>query len=140
MTSTDIISVIGLIGLGGLLKSILDFFIENKRIKSDAKHDFKQTRYKAIILQCFSLINFAKEKDKLLIHRPDLKTQEILFDEIFVEWTNMTLYASDKVIQAMRNFLKNPNQDLFNNLILAMRRDLYGIRTSLKSTDLILEE
>jgi len=30
MSAIDIISVVGLIGLGGLLKSSLDFFIENR--------------------------------------------------------------------------------------------------------------
>lgn len=138
MNTTEIISLIGLIGFGGLLNSILNMFIDGKKRKTESKHDFKQTRYKAIILQCFTLIYWERENPKLLIHRPDLKTKNILYDEIYTEWINMTLYASDKVINSMKTFLEDSNQKNFNNMILCMRKDLYGIRTKLNNEDLTI--
>lgn len=136
METTEIISAIGLIGIGGLLKSLLDYLIGNRKRKADTQHDFKQPRYKAIILQCYILIFYDREKDRLQSHRPDLRTKEDLCDEIYTEWVNMTLYASDKVIFSMRQFIQQPNQKTFNLLILSMRKDLYGIRTKLKPDDL----
>jgi hypothetical protein len=50
----------------------------------------------------------------------------------------MTLYASDKVILRMKEFLEIKAHTSYNELILAMRKDLYGIRTSLKCNNLIL--
>lgn len=140
MIIKDIVSVIGLIGIGGLLKSAFDFFIGNQNRKSQSKHEFKQLRYKTIILLCFTFLYYDREKPTLLIHRPDLKSKDDLHNEIFAEWNNMMLYASDKVISALREYLKNSNQEYYNRLIISMRKDLYGIRTKVKSEDLIIPD
>lgn len=138
MTAQEIISTIGLIGLGGLLKSLLDFFIDERKRKSETQHQFKETRYKAIILLTYALINYDKEKSRLLAHRPDMKSKEELFDEVYTEWINMTLYASDTVMLAMKRFLETLNQNTFNETILSMREDLYGIKTKLRVENLKL--
>ncbi|WKN42097.1 hypothetical protein [Tunicatimonas pelagia] len=139
MEIAEIIKAIGLIGIGGLLKSLLDYLIGVKKQKAETQHDFKQPRYKAIILQCYIFIFYDKERDRLQLSRPDLKTKEDLYDEIYVEWVNMTLYASDKVVFAMKCFVQKPNQKTFNSLILSMRKDLYGIRTKIRTDDLLLK-
>jgi hypothetical protein len=137
MTLTEImISAIGFIGIGGILKSFLDFIIENKKRKDDSKQQFKETRYKAIILLMHSLINYEKEKNNLLIHRPNIQSKEELSDELYAEWINMSLYASDKVILKMKEFVVNPNNTNFNCTILEMRKDLYSIKTKLKENNL----
>lgn len=138
MTVQEIISAIGLIGLGGLLKSWLDFFVSDRKRKSETKQQFKETRFKAIILLIHALVNYNTEKGKLLILRPDIKSEAELFNEIYTEWINMTLYASDKVIFTMKNFLKTPSKKSFNEAILAMRKDLYGIKTNIRPDDLLL--
>lgn len=139
MTAQEIISTIGLIGLGGLIKSLLDFFIDDRRRKSEAKHLFKEVRYKAIILLDYALINYDTEKSKLLNNRPDIKSKDDLFNEIYTEWVNMALYASDKVIFSMKVFIQNPTEATFTETILAMRKDLYSIKTNIKSKDLKLK-
>lgn len=48
----------------------------------------------------------------------------------------MSLFASDKVILAMKLFLENQNNNSLNNLALSMRKDLYGIRTKLRNVSL----
>lgn len=138
MTTQDIISAIGLIGIGGLLKGLFDFFIADRKRKSETKHQFKETRYKAIILLCYAYVNFDKEGTNLIVQRPDINSKERLFNELNAEWINMTLYASDKVLLAMKKFLESKNPTEFNELILAMRKDLYGIKTSIKIDNLNL--
>lgn len=140
MTTQEIISAIGLIGLGGLLKGLLDFFIADRKRKSETKHQFKETRYKAIIMLCYTYVNFEREGTTIVNHRPDINSKERLFNELNAEWINMTLYASDKVLLAMKNFLKSGKESEFNELILAMRRDLYGIKTRIKMGNLRLED
>jgi len=140
MTASEIISLIGLIGIGGILKSLFDMFIDKRKIKSEKKQEFKETRYKAIILFCHAHINYEMEERSLAVHRPDIKSKEDLFDELKVEWMNMALYASDKVILAMKKFIETSNRTTFNELVLAMRKDLYGIRTKLKIHNLNLAE
>ncbi|MGS2763767.1 hypothetical protein [Sinomicrobium sp. M5D2P9] len=138
MTTQDIISAIGLIGIGGLIKGLFDFFIAERKRKSETKHQFKEIRYKAIILLCYAYVNFDEEGTNLIVQRPDINSRERLFNELNAEWINMTLYASDKVLLAMKKFLESLNPPEFNELILTMRKDLYGIKTSIKMDNLNL--
>lgn len=39
----------------------------------------------------------------------------------------------------MRKFLESPTQNTFNIVILSIRKDLYSIRSRLKSENLIIE-
>lgn len=134
MTAEQIISAIGLIGIGGLIKSLIDFLISSKEAKLNAKNDMKEIRYKSIILMAYSLINYDSEGATLIINRPDIRTKDRLQKELNVEFFNMALFASDSVIQKMKEFLIAQNKDGLNNLAIAMRKDLYGIRTNLKNT------
>lgn len=140
MTASEIISLIGLIGIGGLLKSLFDLFIGSRRAKSEKKQEFKEVRYKAIILLCHAYINYDSEEMHLIIQRPDIKSREALYNELKAEWTNMVLYASDKVILSMKRFLESSGKTTFNEMVLAMRKDLYGIRTRLKMENLNLTD
>lgn len=133
MTSEQIISAIGLVGIGGLLKTGFDFLIANKKLKSESKQDFKEKRYKAIILMCYALVYYEKEGTTLTINRPDINSIDRLKNELSAEFINMSLYASDDVIREMRKFIDQQNEIALNNIAMSMRKDLYGIRTKLKS-------
>jgi hypothetical protein len=139
MNLDQILSTLGLIGLGGLLKSIIDFVMASRKARLDSKHAFKEVRYKTIILLCFALVNYDKEKTTLVINRPDINSMERLKNELHAEFINMLLFASDDVILSVKQFLQNPSRDSLNNVALSMRKDLYGIRTSLKVNHFDLE-
>lgn len=135
MIAEQIMTGIGLIGIGGLLKSSFDYFISIQKMKIDSKNTFKETRYKSIILLCYALVNFEKQNTSLTINRPDLTSKITLENELQVEFINMSLFASDKVILSMKYFLEIQNNKTLNNLAITMRKDLYGIKTKLKGTD-----
>jgi len=136
MTTNEIIQGIGLIGIGGLLKSIIDFFIDNRKRRTETQHEFKEKRYKAILLLLYALVYYEKDQDQVKKHRPDIKSKDDLINEIRAEWTNMILYASDSVITTMKVFLHEPNVSNFSKTLLTMRKDLYGLRTNLGFKDL----
>ncbi|MEM1258520.1 MAG: hypothetical protein AAGH81_08330 [Bacteroidota bacterium] len=140
MTTQDILTAVGLIGIGGLLKSLVDFLIAGKKLKSESQHNFKETGYKAIILLCYTFINFEREGSKLAIQRPDIHSKNQLFDELKAEWANMILFASDRVIKTMKRFLKMKNQKSFNQWIVSMGKDLYGLKTNIQEKDLLLKK
>ena len=54
MTTGQVLTVIGLVGFGGLLQIAFDFFVESKKVKQTAKQTLKETRYKAIIILCYA--------------------------------------------------------------------------------------
>ena len=68
-------------------------------------------------------MNYDKESTSLVIQGPNLDSREKLYNEINAEWTNMVLFASDKVLKAMKDFLESENKKPYNELILAMGRD-----------------
>lgn len=133
MTADQIFTTIGLVGFGGLLKSGFDFLIASRKAKQDAKHTLKETRYKTIILLCYALVYYDREKITLIINRPDITSIDRLRNEVHAEFINMSLFGSDKVILKMKQFVLEQNNQTLNNLAIAMRKDLYGIRTNLKS-------
>jgi hypothetical protein len=131
MIADQIIPALGLVVLGGLLKTSVDYLIGQKKIKEDAKHLFKEKRYKAIVLLGFAYINYETEKITLIINRPDIITHNSLRNELEAEYVNMLLYGSDTVVIKMRAFLRELTKSAFDELVLSMRKDLYGIKTRL---------
>jgi hypothetical protein len=139
MNYQNIIAAIGLLGIGAILKSIIDAFFEKRKMTDKTGHEFKQVRYKAIILLMYSFFDFEKHKKELLKNGRDFKNTEELLDEIKAEWSNMTLFASDNVIRATKKFIQTPNSLNYNTVALEMRKDLYGLKTKLTSIDLELK-
>ena len=74
---------------------------------------------------CYAMVNYDKERTMLIINRPDINSFETLKNEIHVEFINMSLYASDKVIISMKHFLFKGDAETLNILAIAMRKDLY---------------
>jgi hypothetical protein len=139
-TTKMIISVIGLIGIGGLLKSAFDYlFIEKRKRKDQSRHELKDLRYKEMIILCYSVLDYDLNREKLLLKRADIKSREELISEIKLEWINMSLYASDKVIMATKKFIQFNNQDNLSDMVFTMRESLFDIKTSLTSQNLKLE-
>jgi hypothetical protein len=140
MTTDQIITSIGLIGIGGILKAFLDSIISSRKTKQDAKQSFKEVRYKTIILLCYSLVYYEKEATTLVINRPDINSIDRLKNELNAEFINMYLFGSDEVIIKTKEFISAQDINSLNEVGLAMRKDLYGIRTQLKSTNLLPTE
>ena len=139
MSTDQILTGIGLVGIGGLLKSLFDFLVASRKLKNDAKQSTKEIRYKAIILMCYALVNYDREKTTLIINRPDIDSINRLKNEISVEFINMSLFGSDNVIIAMKKFISEPDVIALNNLAIAMRKDLYGIRTKLNRDHFMID-
>ena len=107
MTIEQILAVFGLIGIGSIIPALISFFFGLRKTKHDSKQELKEKRYKAILLLCYTFINYEKESMKLKIQRPDINSKEELLNELTTEWVNMSLYASDGVILKMKNLLEN---------------------------------
>lgn len=138
MTTEEILTAIGLIGLGGLLKSVADFLIVSRKSKLEKKHTLKETRYKAVILLCYCLVYYDKEKASIAVNRPDITSIQRLKNEVHAEFINMSLFASDKVIAKMKVFIQLPNNSNLGGLAIAMRKDLYGVKTTLKDDHFVI--
>ncbi len=90
-------TVLTILGIGTLLNSVWIYILNKRKIKSESNQQFKDVRYKAIIILAYSLVYFDKSKP-LQTHRPEINSKNDIFDELFIEWRNMMLYAGDSVI------------------------------------------
>ena len=125
MSFKNIASVITLLGLGGLLGTYFRILWERKNTALLQKQEFKEVRYKCIIILLLAYLDFPKNKPMLQMHgREYLRTIENLKDELILEWNNMILFASEDVLITMHNFLNNPSRNGFRNIAVAMRKDL----------------
>lgn len=135
----DVITFLfSLIGIGTIINSVLIYQLDKHKIKNNSNHELKEQRYKAIIILSYSLIYYEKSSENIKRIRPEIETKEHLYDELFLEWKNMMLYASDDVIIAMKEFLMKNTENNLNELILVMRKDLYNIKTKMTKDNIIL--
>jgi hypothetical protein len=135
---TAVISTIISFGLGTVLGTYLKIRWERTNSAQLQKQEFKTTRYKAIILLMYSLLDFDKNKGKLEKHGRDFVVVDDLVDELRTEWNNMLLYASDDVLRTVQDFISKPERDSFRRGALAMRKDLWGGKVSLKLEEITL--
>lgn len=130
MIIEDIVKVVGLLGLGGLIGTYFRILWERRNTALIQKQEFKETRYKCIILLMHGALDFDKNKPMLNQHGRNFQSIDELIDEIKAEWHNMILYASEEVLSESHAFIKNPSQTSFRKVALAMRSDLWGGKVS----------
>jgi hypothetical protein len=132
----DILSFLGSVSIGAVLLDWLRFRLDKRKLENTKRQEFKEVRYKAVILLMSSALDFEKNKPMLHLHgRANLNTIEDLMEEIDTEWKNMILYANDDVMKTMREFVHSPTLENFWKTTLEMRKDLYGIKTKLQTFD-----
>jgi hypothetical protein len=68
--------------------------------------------------------------------RPDLKTIADVKEEVRTETLHSVLFASDNVINAMAEFVQNPNYSSYFRAVSTMRKDLWGKNTNIEEDDL----
>ncbi|MDD3013352.1 MAG: hypothetical protein PHC34_06575 [Candidatus Gastranaerophilales bacterium] len=122
----EIMSSVTLLGIGGILGSYFHALWERQKEVHLQKQEYKENRYKVIILLLLCSLDFEKEKPSLNRHRPYINTIEDLIHEIRRELYNMILFASEEVLLATQEFIKYPSQDGFLKIAGAMRKDLWG--------------
>jgi len=135
---TTVSSAIISFGLGTVLGTYLKIRWERSNSAQLQKQEYKTTRYKAVILLMYSLLDFDKNSSILQKHGRDFAGIDDLVGELKTEWNNMLLYASDDVLKTVQEFINRPIQDNFRIAALAMRRDLWGGKLTLKLGDINL--
>ncbi|HEV2355505.1 MAG TPA: hypothetical protein VGR89_14750 [Puia sp.] len=133
-----VISAVISFGMGTVLGTYLKIRWERSNSAQLQKQEYKTTRYKAISLLMYSLLDFDKNKPMLQKHGRHFADAGDLVDELKTEWNNMLLYASDEALKAVQDFIKKPGQESFRRGALAIRKDLWGGKVSLKIEDITL--
>lgn len=136
MIYQNIIAVLGLIGLGAIIKSLIDSFLKVKEVQQQKKNDFKEVRYKAIMILMHGMLDFENSKVHFEKYGRKFDSVSKLLEEIKIERDNMILYGSDKVIRSITKFISKSTEENYYLVAFAMRRDLYGLNTRLHPNEL----
>jgi len=131
MNAETILSVLGTLGLGGLISSYLTILWQ-RRNENKAKHqEYKETRYKCIVMLMHAYMNFDQNKEMLVKHGYDIQNKKDLTDLLRAEHINSFLFASDAFIEAFQVFIQTPTDENIRKVALTIRKDLWGLRTKL---------
>jgi hypothetical protein len=99
------------------------------------RQEEKERRYKSAILH---MAAYLENDYAYMVSRPDIKTSEQLRAHLRAEYHQMTFYASYEVVLTSRVFLREPTQETFTKVLLAMRKDLWVKRQDLSVDDVQL--
>ena len=132
MTPETAIAMLTAVGLGGILGAFFQARFEHQKKVKEHEHDEKIRRYKVILILLLTKLDPNERLEKTRTIRPDLKNINDLDEEIEAEFLNGLLFASDDVIKSMAKFIRNPNHDSYAKTALAMRKDLWGGKTTIE--------
>jgi len=130
MTIELVLSVLGVIGAGGVIAAFFTYFWQRKREIQIKENELKEKRYLCTLLLMYALVN-PEELEKLKRHRPDINSLDDLKSELQVEWVNSWIFAGDNTIQSFKRFIDDLNENTFAQTILSMRQELWNKKTNL---------
>lgn len=88
MTIENALSALGLLGIGGAMGTYLRILWERRNAALLHKQEFKEARFKCIIILMYSIIDFDKHRSALEQHRPNLRSCDDVIEELKAEWHN----------------------------------------------------
>lgn len=114
------------LGVGGLVGAYAKSFLDQRQLKFSKVFDFKEARYKAImILMWVAMHPDDHEFTMLKQHRPQIMGVAELDRELQLEYHNAMLYASDSVLDGLSRFIEQKDLAAWKAVTRAMRDDLY---------------
>lgn len=129
-TTTLIISIISAIGFGGIIGAYFQSLFQRRTQINQQQFDLKQKRYLNIMI--FMMARLHPEIHLTVIKDliPNIRTLDDLDRGLESELLNGFIFASDKALESLSNFIREPNHRNFVKATISMRKDLYGNKTS----------
>jgi hypothetical protein len=112
------------LGIGSGVTAWIQHALKLKETAYQSQRQELEKRYRVIILLMYAAVDFEGNKKTLQIHRPDLENLQAVLEELKAEWFNMLLFASQKTLETLKNFVQTPNKTSLQRAALAMRQDL----------------
>ena len=132
MDLKDIISIISLLGIGGILGGWIKHLLERRRETVMRVQNINEGKYRSTLIFMRCLLN-PSSINQFEINDPNHKsiTEEEELVRYFKQkleefYYNSLLYASDDVLKNIKRFINSPNEENFFRTALAMRRDLWN--------------
>jgi hypothetical protein len=129
-----IISILTLLGIGGIAGGYITYLLDKKKQREFQVLEQKERRYKSCLLYMDAY--FEPKNIKYLSSRqPDINNSHDIIEYLKMEYHEMMLYAAKDVILSVSVFIKNPTYENYLKTILKMRHDL-----SKKGNDILVDD
>jgi hypothetical protein len=132
----------GAAGIGGIVGAYFQSFFSRKREIFLKLNSINEERYQNLLYHMNIILN--PENVRFMNHSDPSSgkqfNQKDHLDFVKAEYLQSILYAPDNVVNALKNFLKKPNEDNFINTAMKMRISLWNKKTKLVSSEIIIED
>jgi hypothetical protein len=129
-------AVLGLLGIGGLISGYFTLLWQRRSTDLAKKQEYKETRYKCIILLMHGCLDFERSRGELQKYGYSIDTVDDLTALLRAEHINSFLYASDDFIRSLSEFIQTPTETSLVKAALNIRKDLWGVKTMLSLSDI----
>jgi len=124
----NVIQIIGALGIGGLISSYLTLIWKNRQQDERNRQDYKEQRYKCIIILLHAQLNFERNVHHLNKYGYEIVSPEDLKDLLEVELVNSYLLASQGFISSFQAFIDSPSNETRLVVAKEMRKDLWKLK------------
>lgn len=133
-----LIAVISSIGLGSILTTLFNNFLDKRKIKNEKKDLIKIDLYKNLLIFMNIALDIDNKKYYQLYElQHTLQTKDEYIKQISLYYYDAILYCPDKVLKNLHDFIEKPSKTLLAKTALQMRSDLWGGKTNLTYMDTI---
>lgn len=113
MTIENVLSALGLLGLGGALGTYLRIVWERRNTALLKNQDFKDKRYKCMIMLMYTALDFGKRGEGPEEFGRNFQSPEDVIDELKAEWHNAILFASE-ALSELEVVKEMPHWEIFS--------------------------
>lgn len=126
--------ILNIVGVSALISIIVTFVFDLIRHKANIKFENlfsqKMERYRSILVFMSVVVNVENYKHIQTDYRPydDRDNEKIINyykNEIILHRSFCVLFADEKVIKCLNDFIEAPSQNTFDKTAMAMRYDLW---------------
>ena len=144
MDIQTIISVLGLLGIGGIVGGYLQYLWNKKRETESRIQSLNENKYRStlIFMRCVlkpeNVNQFHIDDPNILNLTNKQEIKKYAITKLTEFYYNSILYASDDVLRKFKQFMNQPSESNFMETAIAMRKDLWknGSKIELKTLSL----
>ena len=141
MDLQTVLAVLTTLGIGSVIGAAVKAFYDKRAHLEKRLSDLNEEKYRVILIYMSFVIKPENRvhfimKDDILPTLSDEDLPNYALDKLREYAYHSLLYASDEVIEAVREFVKRPTRANYVSTAMAMRKHLWGSSTRLSVHDL----
>jgi hypothetical protein len=145
MDIQTIVSVLGLLGVGGIIGSYLQHLWNQKRETELRIQSLNENKYRStlVFMRCVlkpaNVNQFHIDDPNMQILKNKEEVKKYAMIKLTEFYYNSILYASDDVLKKLKQFINKPSESKFMETAIAMIKDLWKKGTNIELKTLSLE-